>query len=87
MSVDLEKMAAEQAKEVARAIAEVAQRGGTEADFRREAANMRVLRVARRGHVEPVQHCGDAGIEGVVRNGRRRWRRGSLLDGLLQGRG
>ncbi len=40
MSVDLEKTAIEQAALVAKAIGEVARRGGTEADFRREAARI-----------------------------------------------
>ena len=40
MIVDLEKIANEQAKTVAHTLAEVAKRGGTEADFRREAARI-----------------------------------------------
>jgi type I restriction-modification system DNA methylase subunit len=40
MSIDLEKTASEQASRVAKAIAEIARRGGTEADFRREAARI-----------------------------------------------
>ena len=40
MIVDLERIANEQAETVARTLAEVAKRGGTEADFRREAARI-----------------------------------------------
>jgi SAM-dependent methyltransferase len=40
MSIDLEKTATEQAGPVAKALGETARRGGTEADFRREAARI-----------------------------------------------
>ena len=40
MSADIERVAAEQAPIVARELRRIAKRGGTEADFRREAARI-----------------------------------------------
>ncbi len=59
MSVDLEKTATEQAGPVAKALVETARRGGTEADFRRDAA--RILEDAGlfAGLTRRRRSCGD----------------------------